>query len=225
MQSIDATGLSEGRHYLTVRAFRHTDATSEPVYTDFKKVIYIDRAEPTVALAETRDFGGGAFELIVESTDQTAQSVQVLLDLPASLTDAEVIALSGSAINAGAIDLNLFNASLSGLASGNHVYSVIATEESGNQSVTRYVGQLLSGSGAGLGDLTGDGLFTVDDVNDFATIYNSGNTQFHAAADHDGDGLVDELDVSLFGDRLKRGRRSGRRPLCLQPPFRRIPGV
>ncbi|HJN66047.1 MAG TPA: cadherin domain-containing protein, partial [Pirellulales bacterium] len=202
LQSIDTTGLSEGRHYLTVRAFRHTDAASEPIYTDFKKVIYIDRAAPTVALAETRDSGGGAFELIVESTDQTAQSVQVLLDLPASLTDAEVIALSGSAIDASAIDLNLFNAALSGIATGNHVYSVIATEESGNGSVTRYVGQSLSGSGAGLGDLTGDGLFTVDDVNDFATIYNSGNTQFHAAADHDGDGLVDEVDVTLFGDRL-----------------------
>src|SRR5207244_4073930 len=47
-QTIDTTQLSEGRHYITVRAFRHRDTASggdggPSVYTDFRQTIYVDR--------------------------------------------------------------------------------------------------------------------------------------------------------------------------------------
>ena len=54
-QSIDATQLSEGRHYITVRAFRHRDAATggdggPDVFTDFKRTIYVDRLPPEAAV-------------------------------------------------------------------------------------------------------------------------------------------------------------------------------
>ena len=53
-QVIDTTHLSEGRHYLTVRVFRHRDAATggdggPPVFTDFRRTIYIDRSTPATA--------------------------------------------------------------------------------------------------------------------------------------------------------------------------------
>ena len=44
---IDATRLSEGIHFITVRAYRHQPAGSPAVFSDFKKVIYIDRLPPS----------------------------------------------------------------------------------------------------------------------------------------------------------------------------------
>jgi len=44
-QIVNAANLSEGMHYLTVRAFRHR-ATAQRIFTDLKKVIYVDRLKP-----------------------------------------------------------------------------------------------------------------------------------------------------------------------------------
>src|SRR5206468_12568095 len=41
-QLIDATQLTEGYHYITVRAYRHRDA-GDPLFKEFRKVILIDR--------------------------------------------------------------------------------------------------------------------------------------------------------------------------------------
>jgi hypothetical protein len=43
-QLVDATKLEEGLHFLTVRVYRHQPAGSPTVFSDFKKVIYIDRS-------------------------------------------------------------------------------------------------------------------------------------------------------------------------------------
>jgi alpha-amylase len=54
-QTIDASRLSEGRHYLTVRTFRHRDAASggdggPPVFTDFRRTIFVNRSPTEAAI-------------------------------------------------------------------------------------------------------------------------------------------------------------------------------
>jgi glycosidase len=53
-QVIDTSHLSEGRHYLTVRVFRHRDAATggdggPAVFTDFRRTIYVDHSAPITA--------------------------------------------------------------------------------------------------------------------------------------------------------------------------------
>jgi alpha-amylase len=45
-QVIDATRLEEGLHFVTVRVYRHQPTGSPAVFSEFKKVIYIDRLPP-----------------------------------------------------------------------------------------------------------------------------------------------------------------------------------
>ena len=44
-QTVDATKLAPGVHYLTVRAYRRQTQGRPPVFSDFKKVILIDRTQ------------------------------------------------------------------------------------------------------------------------------------------------------------------------------------
>ena len=100
-QAIDTTQLSEGRHYVTVRAFRHRNGTTggdggPAVFTDFKRTIYVDRLPPVSAIASfdpyaTDPNNPNNRDLIVESIDRTANEVHVLLDLPANKTQAEIL--------------------------------------------------------------------------------------------------------------------------------------
>src|SRR4030095_15444703 len=46
LQTIDATRLEEGMHFLTARAYRHRPDGGPAVFNDFKRVIYIDRVPP-----------------------------------------------------------------------------------------------------------------------------------------------------------------------------------
>ena len=60
-QTIDATQLSEGRHYITVRAFRHRDSATggdggPAVFTDFRRTIYVDRLPPVSEVVSFETF-------------------------------------------------------------------------------------------------------------------------------------------------------------------------
>ncbi|CAN0356682.1 unnamed protein product, partial [Ectocarpus sp. 4 AP-2014] len=51
VQTVDATGLAEGYHYLTSRAWRAARPGESEVYTDWRETIYIDRLAPERELA------------------------------------------------------------------------------------------------------------------------------------------------------------------------------
>src|SRR5262249_50323927 len=53
-QSIDATQLSEGYHYITSIALRHRSDGGSAIYSDFKQTIYIDRLPPVSAIDSTK---------------------------------------------------------------------------------------------------------------------------------------------------------------------------
>jgi hypothetical protein len=205
-QTIDATKLSDGYHYITVRVFRHRSDGGPPVFTDFKQVIYIDHTHPGVQIQSFQPIVPGVNEnqqLTLISPDGRANSVHVLWDLPAADTASQILGMLSASNQATQIDRNLFTADDTGMTSGNHVATVVTYDVSGDYGIQRFPGLYTSTIyGAGLGDLNFDGSYTSADVNDFNTVLTSGNTQFNPAADLNGDGVIDNADLVLLHDRL-----------------------
>ena len=137
-QEIDATRLEEGLHFLTARAYRHRTDGGPAVFTDFRRVIYIDRRPPVSALESMRRVSGEEVEVIVRSQDGTADSVHVLPNLAAGAGEAEVLALvkQGQG-HAERIDRALFRVRVRNLAAGPAVFTVVALEPSGTRNVQR----------------------------------------------------------------------------------------
>jgi glycosidase len=205
VQTIDATQLPEGVNYITVRAFRRR-AGGPAIYRDYKVAVYVDRLAPAVTIDSFNPAVAGVNQnrvVRVRSADLTANNVHVFLNLPAGLSDATVIGLVGGGSQASGIDRDLWSRQFNNLLSGNHVITTVTFERSGRVDVERFVNYSVTGGvGAGLGDLNGDGLYTAGDVSAFAAILNSNNTQFNPAADFNGDGLVNNTDLLLLGQKL-----------------------
>ncbi|MEL7240049.1 MAG: hypothetical protein AAGK78_14425, partial [Planctomycetota bacterium] len=204
VQTVDTAALPEGVNFVEVRAFRQRNDGGPAVFTPFKKAIYVDRLAPESEVAEVRPLGPDADDVQqfrVRSVDATANSAHTFLDLGADLSDAEVLALVNGSNRAGQIDRDLFAYGYGDLQAGNHALTVVLFEPTGNVSVRRFGGLANGvGSGAGLGDIDGDGAFTTGDVvglGSFEQFLYSQNRQFNAAADLDGDGRIDSPD--LFG--------------------------
>lgn len=221
-QDIDATQLTEGRHYLTVRAFRHRN-TGPTIYSDFKKTVYIDRLPPDSQLQSFAPFESnpGATEdrdLIVRNPDGTADNMHMFLNRGAALTDAQIFALTQQPFNngdAGEYDRDSWVFGFQDLPFGNHVASVVTFEPTGNFGIQRFVGLFVdSGIGAGFGDLDADGTIESSDLsgigNDsFEDVLYSQDEKFNPAADLDGDGRVTNLDLFELGDELLTGGQLG----------------
>jgi alpha-amylase len=207
VQTIDTSKLSDGLHYITVRAFRHRNAGEPPIFTDFRITVYVVHQPPASALLSFDPIVAGVNEnrrVTVQSTDLRAQSVYVFLDLPAALTDAQVVSMVGAGNQARQIDRDLFTKDFSGVTSGNHVITTVTFDLAGDYNVQRYTGQFTSTIyGAGLGDTDFNGTIDAADVNLFGQVLASNNTQFNAAADLNGDGLIDTTDLLLLYQRLQ----------------------
>ncbi|MBX3432053.1 MAG: hypothetical protein KF847_01770 [Pirellulales bacterium] len=222
-QTIDVTQLAEGRHYLTVRAFRHRNSSSggdggPAVYADFTKTIYVDRFKPEAELMSFAPFATNPNnqanrDLIVKSTDGTANQMHFFLDLPAGMSEGQILSMAQMGQGtAGFYDRDSFIRGFTGVRGGNHAVTVVTYEESGNYNVQRIAGvpspfNPFIGLGAGFGDMNGNGLLQVNDIlgignNSFEDVLYSQNAKFNAAADVDGDGLITNLDLFDLGVEL-----------------------
>lgn len=235
-QAIDTTQLSEGRHYITVRAFRHRNSGTggdggPAVFTDFKRTIYVDRLKPEAAIVSFDPFASNPGQpnhrdLIVRSTDQTADNMHFLLDLPADLTEQEILALVNAGNQAGDYDRDMFirgytstqytsalqgqDRSFSGVTKGNHVVTVVTFEPTGNKNIQRFTGLFTATNiGRGFGDMNSSGSFTESDLRltqpnngSVEHILYSQNSRFNPAFDLNGDGFGDNLDLFLLTDEL-----------------------
>ncbi len=235
-QTIDVTQLSEGRHYLTGRVYRHrnpgTTTDDDPstagdggpaVFTDFREVIYVDLLPPEAEVVSFEPFASDPSnpderDLIVRSTDGTADNMHFFLDQGAAKTDAELLqmALNGQG-DAGEHDIDSWIFGFFGVTSGNHAVSVVTFEPTfdgvNGFNVQRFAGlSTTTNIGAGLGDLDADGVFESSDLNGsggFEEVLYSENQLFNAAADVNADGLIDNLDLFDLGDELLAGGASG----------------
>lgn len=173
IQNIDTTQLSEGRHYVTVRAYRHRAVSGTPVFTDFRRTVYIDRLPPESAIVSFDPFASDPGnpnnrDLIVRSVDQTADRVHVLLDLPANMTEAQILAQVQGSNQANSYDRDQFVRGFTNLSTGNHVATIVTYEPTGNFSIQRVPGLFTDTNiGAGFGDLNASGSYSTGDIRCF----------------------------------------------------------
>ena len=210
-QAIDATELPEGMNFITARAFRHRNPATggdggPAVFRDFKKVIYVDRLPPESTVQSFDPVTEGVNEnrtLTARSLDQTADNIHVLHNLGAALTDAEVLGMLDGETQGSRLDRDLWTRDLTGLVHGNHAITLVSFEPTGSFNVQRFGGLFVSTIfGAGLGDLDHDGGYSVFDIELFEDVLLSENRVFNPAADFDGDGWIDLVDLDLLGERL-----------------------
>jgi glycosidase len=206
-QTIDTSLLSEGRHYITARAFRHRSDGGPAIYTDFRETIYVDRLPPESAVVSFEPFASQPTatenrDLVVRSIDQTADNMHFFLDLAPNVSDAQIMAMVNNGVgDAGEYDRDRFVFGYFGVETGNHVATVVTFEPTGNSSIQRFPGLFTQTRvGAGFGDLNANGTIEPADLigaanGSFEQVLFSQGDRFDAAADVDGDGLVTTLDL------------------------------
>ena len=209
VQSIDTTQLAEGRHYVTVRAFRHRDSATggdggPEVFTDFKRTIYVDRLPPEAAVVSFDPFASDPNnpnnrDLVVRSVDKTADSMHLLLDLPANLTDAQILAQVSAGNKMSYYDRDQFVRGQS-VNFGNHVATIVTYEPTGNVNIQRFAGLFTqtNSRGRGFGDMNFSNGYVITDIR--ATTPNNGSVE---------DVLYSQN--SKFNSAVRRERRRPRR--------------
>lgn len=188
-QEIDATTMEEGLHYLRVIAFRHRDAGTTPIFSQERKVVYIDRLPPEIELVEANTIiADSTPEFTVRTLDRTTSAVHMFADLDAGI---DPLTLVSSANQVNPYDRMEYRYILDGsLDHGEHEITVVAIEDSGNAAVLRET-VFINLCPA---DLTGDGAIDIFDVLEFVSAYNSNDP----AADFTNDGTWDIFDVLEF---------------------------
>jgi alpha-amylase len=137
-QRIDATRLEEGQHFLTARAYRHRPDGGPAVFSDFKRVIYIDRTPPQSAVESLRRLSPNETEVLVRSQDGTADGVHVLANVPASTGDAAILTMvEGGQGRCDRIDRALFRGALRDVAPGSASLTIVTFEPTGTRNIQR----------------------------------------------------------------------------------------
>ena len=169
-QSINATNLPEGYNFITVRAFRHRSDGGPAVFSDFKKVVYLDRVKPPAAVVSfnpsTLNPGTNNRDLVVRSVDETANNMHFFMDLPATASEATILGLVGGGTGqATAYDRDSFIRAMTALQSGNHVATVVTYEPTGNYNIQAFPGLFAQTSlGLGFGDMNSTNSYTTTDI-------------------------------------------------------------
>lgn len=208
-QTIDAAALGEGHHYVTVRAYRHRPAGTDPLFGEFRLVIYVDLEDPDFDLISPttncdNDVTALPVDFVVQAADTTVDRVHIFIDLLEG-TDFITLALGGSGRAERFLDV--FTLSRGALLSGNHRADVVAFESlpNGNAKVTHktYTGiQSTTGSGIGNGDVNHNGVVDTNDIFPFILYVIGTISVFEPAADLNCDGLINGADMQGFVDAL-----------------------
>ncbi len=208
-ETINTSDLPQGYNYISVIAFRaRTGPDAPPVYTDWTQTIYVDTMLPQSTIMSFNPVVHGVNqnrELVVQSiaADGLANNVHVLFDLPAADTASQILSLIGNSNQATQTDVNQWQIEATGLTSGNHVATLVSYKPDGTFNIQRIAGLYVSSIyGQGLGDLLFNGQYDVADVNAFASLLASNNTEFNPAADYLGTGVITPQDLIPFGQTL-----------------------
>jgi glycosidase len=135
-QTIDTSLLPEGYNYISVIAFRQRPSNTDPLFREFRQVIYVDRTGPAV---EWMDAGttitSAAHQFRIRFLDRTANRMHLFLNLPPG---SDPVALSNITNQGTRHDRFEWRMTLTDLSSGQHTLTIVAFEDSGNASITTY---------------------------------------------------------------------------------------
>jgi hypothetical protein len=142
VQNLSTALLTEGYHYLSVIAFRHRDPGTDPLTREFRQVVYIDRQGPAIQWPdEGTPIPTSSAVFRVKLLDRTASRVHYFWDLDPQ-TDPVPLC---TAFNQGfRYDRYEWRKTFSDLVWGQHSLTLVAFEDSGNSSVYRYPGVMVT---------------------------------------------------------------------------------
>lgn len=188
-QTIATSSLSEGYHYIKVVAFRRRPAGTDPIFTEFRTVIYVDRSAPAVALADAAvPIASPINTFRVIAADRTTNRVHILVNPPAG--DPLTMLTTGN--QASQYDRFEWRRTVGGLNNGTNTVVVMAFEPSGKASVTTYMVTVTVGSG----DVNHDGVVTIDDL--YLAYQRLINGPYDSAADLDANGTLSTNDIRIL---------------------------
>jgi glycosidase len=188
VQTIDATTLVDGFHYITVAAFRHRDEGEAPIFTEWRQVIYLDRVGPGAALIDPLEpVKADQYLFKVRLLDRTANRVHFLWDVPPGQDPLELIGQDNLGF---AYDRFEWRKTLLGLEHGPHTLTIVALEVTDTATVMEYdvVVDLCPA------DFNNDGVLNILDFVAFQNAFVSGD----ADADVNADGVLNILDFVAF---------------------------
>jgi hypothetical protein len=132
-QTISTSMLSEGYHYISVLAFKHRAGTSDPLFREFRQVIYVDRSPPAIALESIPSvFTSQQYQFVVDAQDRTTRNVYFLLDVPSGTDPVTQI---GPFSQGSRQDRYQWRLTMDLIGTGTHTLTIVATEDSGNARV------------------------------------------------------------------------------------------
>ena len=193
-QLINTSSLGEGLHYIKVVAFRRRPSGTDPLFADFRAVIYVDRSPPAVALADAALPIASPINIFrVLASDRTTNRVYILVNPPAG----DPLTMVNSTNLASQYDRFEYRRTIGGLANGSNTIVVVAFEPSGRSSVITYTVNVTVGSG----DVNHDGRVTIDDL--YLAFQRLINGPYDAAADLDLNGSLSTNDTRILETSLR----------------------
>lgn len=165
-QTVDASGLADGLHFIETVAFAPRSAGSPPAYSSARSVIYLDRVPPPIQLAYpstngTSDVMSQSYTIVTRCPDMTADSMHVFFDMPAGYDFRGNVNASNKMTR---VDRNEFRFTWNNPANGAHSITVVAFEPTGNSNVQRFepIGVAVPQPNMALGIDANDAASTVD---------------------------------------------------------------
>ncbi|GAB4553178.1 MAG: hypothetical protein Tsb0013_15600 [Phycisphaerales bacterium] len=202
-QTVNTDDLPEGRNYLSVIAFRNRAPGSDPLLSDFRKVIYVDRHAPDVSIDVSTDCTFSSATLTITNPDQTATDVQVFT----GIADGDPLPAPVQANIAQSFDRGIWTYGITGITEPSLDIAVAVIEDpgnlqSGNGEVNRTVEYLTIVTGI-KGDVNLDGKINAEDVYEINELLS-----YDCRADIDSDLDVDDTDALLLADQIRAGELS-----------------
>ncbi len=193
-QTINTSSLNEGIHYIKVVAFRRRPSGTDPIFTEFRAVIYVDRSGPTVALADaalTITTPINIFRVI--AADRTTTSAYILVNPPAG----DPLTMVNATNQASQYDRFEWRRTVGGLHTGANSVTVVAFEATGRSAVTTYTVNVSVGSG----DVDHNGVVNIDDL--YLAFQRLVNGPYDSAADLDANGSLSTNDIRILENALR----------------------
>lgn len=179
IQTINTDDLPEGNNYISVIAFRHR-ASGDPIYSEWRQVIYVDRQAPDLVIDPQIDCFTGDGNIFVTNPDRTATSLSASIN-------------GGPNINGLAWDRNVWIIPVSNLTAGNYSIDITVTEAPGGTFVGSYVVPLSFDVDNLTGDIDRNGIVDARDLHAFELL-----TDYDCVADLNADQQIDEADRRLL---------------------------